>query len=105
MALAVFQDVPCDVAEFQGVHEVVIADILPRVGHAGWRLARYKLLAAETSDELGADFLGDAKLGFLILDPVNEKLGLGRVVNEGVEHDAWEVVDHGARDSRAEGGA
>ena len=92
-------------AELERVHVVIIAHIFPDISHTGWRLARDELLAAETGDELGGDFLGDAKLGLLVFDSIDEELGLRRVVNEGVEHDAGEVVDHGARDPRAEGGA
>ena len=101
----IFQDVPGDVAEFHGVHVVVLRDGFPHELLAGGGLSRNEALAAHAAKEILAGVAGDGERRLAVADAVDEKLGFDGVVHEGVEDDAGEVVDDGAANAAAEGGS
>ena len=90
-------------AEFHGIHVVILCHGFPDELLAGGCLAGNEALAAHAAKEVFAGVAWDGERGLAVADSVDEEFGLYGVVNEGVEDDAGEILDDGLADARSEG--
>ena len=90
-------------AEFHSVHVVILRDGFPHELLPGGGLAGNESLAAHAAEKVFAGVAWDGEGWLSISYAINEKFRLYGVVDEGVEHDAGEVLDDRLADARSEG--